>query len=770
MSAPCEAVAQGMMGAGGDALAARPSAPTPTRKAAGRQHAHADDARPGKAAAATASTAEMRAGAPSLVRCVLTRCGAARGQFSDGSALWLEPGGRAFTAVSQRGELRRQLSACATREHAARVGAVLRFRNMHCGACADAPPYAESGALARAAGYCTPFSAPRARPPAVAWPATARAGAAVGRVSASAETGAISVRSLCGSAHLLLSAHGAHFCVTYPLALPPALADDAGRAPNARDAQEQQSECVWQSQVFAATDGCYPERWRPAVRLALDARASGCAPTSAAACADAATLAAAGAGGSSTALPAVPRAGEGAVVPGWSDLGGSSWWRSASLETYSSDPAHAPLVEWTPACTLHWVATPHGRSGHARGGDGEVRGTLAADGSLLETAAGGLLVRHVTGARDEDSTTLAAANVPEHVYALRRGGTSARTSVAGAGLATSEYSSEIAHGKDEGEGEGRSPASSNLHDSVAVPLGAAARRAVALRAAAVAADAAERAQLEAATEAAAAAAPGAGLGSGATKAAVVSTTLVTRVEVPRQGAFSAYADGRVRVSFRDRTLLELDGERNTADVIFPDGTRTTVRVAAPIGAEGYVRDALEFADWAFKTPEERSQATRAQQHIDATLAANQRQRAVCSLALSGRYDAEALAPTPSPLASEEAPRAAPPTVTPVRRWDAHAESTRAAGSTGDQPHASVQAAREHAAPPMDVGRPAPALAEAQRGSPQLSMPSAQWDAALPGGASTAAGRQLLVEEMLKRNEQQMQLLAAALEPITPTRD
>lgn len=72
------------------------------------------------------------------------------------------------------------------------------------------------------------------------------------------------------------------------------------------------------------------------------------------------------------------------------------------------------------------------------------------------------------------------------------------------------------------------------------------------------------------------------------------------------GTFSYFTDGRVKVMFEDRTLLEMDARRDMCRLILPDGSRASVRVACPVGVEGYVRAALEFGVWAARSPAQRS--------------------------------------------------------------------------------------------------------------------------------------------------------------------
>jgi hypothetical protein len=60
-------------------------------------------------------------------------------------------------------------------------------------------------------------------------------------------------------------------------------------------------------------------------------------------------------------------------------------------------------------------------------------------------------------------------------------------------------------------------------------------------------------------------------------------------EVPGVGRFTAYADGRVRVLFADRTILRLDADRAQAKLILPDGSKQEVPVSRPLGVEEYVQ-------------------------------------------------------------------------------------------------------------------------------------------------------------------------------------
>lgn len=116
--------------------------------------------------------------------------------------------------------------------------------------------------------------------------------------------------------------------------------------------------------------------------------------------------------------------------------------------------------------------------------------------------------------------------------------------------------------------------------------------------------------------------------------AASSTAVLEDCSVAGQGRFTAYDDGRVRVCFGDRTILQLSADHAHAKAILPDGGAAVVSVSNPVGIEGYVRVALDFCAWAFKTPAERSDALRMQARVQVELAAAQRMAHVCEHGLT----------------------------------------------------------------------------------------------------------------------------------------
>ena len=74
------------------------------------------------------------------------------------------------------------------------------------------------------------------------------------------------------------------------------------------------------------------------------------------------------------------------------------------------------------------------------------------------------------------------------------------------------------------------------------------------------------------------------------------------------GRYTAYADGRVRIAFFDRTLLDLSRDGSMCRMLLPDATKVEVHVDEQGKHAEHVVAALEFADWAYRTPEEREAA------------------------------------------------------------------------------------------------------------------------------------------------------------------
>ena len=115
---------------------------------------------------------------------------------------------------------------------------------------------------------------------------------------------------------------------------------------------------------------------------------------------------------------------------------------------------------------------------------------------------------------------------------------------------------------------------------------------------------------------------------------MLSNEVVEQQDLPEQGCFTAYADGRVSVVFADRTLLRTDRQRLRCSVLLPDASRVEVSTGSPAGMEWHVRQALEFAGWAFSSPAERAAALRRQAQVQAQLTKCQVAAGMCHWAAS----------------------------------------------------------------------------------------------------------------------------------------
>jgi hypothetical protein len=100
----------------------------------------------------------------------------------------------------------------------------------------------------------------------------------------------------------------------------------------------------------------------------------------------------------------------------------------------------------------------------------------------------------------------------------------------------------------------------------------------------------------------------ASIAASASREVVFSSRLVERSMVRSMGEFSAFADGRIKVRFVDRTLLELNTSRTEANMLLPNGMALSVTIPSAEATkweQDYLQPALQFARWAFLTPEQR---------------------------------------------------------------------------------------------------------------------------------------------------------------------
>lgn len=122
---------------------------------------------------------------------------------------------------------------------------------------------------------------------------------------------------------------------------------------------------------------------------------------------------------------------------------------------------------------------------------------------------------------------------------------------------------------------------------------------------------------------------------------IVSNSVLEEHRADGLGTFTAYEDGRVRVCFDDRTLLNMDASRSNCSIILSTGKQISVRVDMPIGVEFYVESALDFSEWAYKTPAERGNTLQMRLEIQRTAERCARAAAICDWTLSKKLPVSA---------------------------------------------------------------------------------------------------------------------------------
>ena len=218
-----------------------------------------------------------------------------------------------------------------------------------------------------------------------------------------------------------------------------------------------------------------------------------------------------------------------------------SWWSSRGLNTYDAEAK--PWVEWTPCCTIWACACGDG------GGDGAV--------FALE----GVHARCVAVAQDER----AVACSDDFIVMVAPGVVSEGT--------TSQTSSRKIRLEDIAE------------DDEFVELLPVVERLRRFERACVA-------RQDAMTK---------GADGVADAFAAMSVDVIQREAIGVKGELVAYADGRVRGVFDDRTILLFDRTRTNAALILSDGSRVQVRIASPVTAKLHVGVAFAFANKVWPT-------------------------------------------------------------------------------------------------------------------------------------------------------------------------
>ena len=604
---------------------------------------------------------------PDVLRAVLLEDGCVKVNFRDNTVLRLDATGSAFTVTTPEGETLRQLSEFAVTRFVRKLRSALEFRNKHADVPFLPPAIARLGGGddddAASADIDPRFRA-SARARYASWSLDAEDAERSGFLTR-LEGGGAALESTDGIARVVLSAHGLVARVTYPLLFAVKDASDPESAPSdldaapsdpadAADAPPRRArrlahDYVWHTQTFCA-DAC-PARWRFPVALLTravygegasaekenaekeDGRNAETAPGTKTTVSE--TSSRCERAGSVTTLPvsatALPR-GVGLSHGLWVDEGDEHekpWWSSRprwwGTRTRAADPG-ARAAPREAAAGRRWSARPARR---ARGAFAEARSVTPIGTGERPT---GPWVE-VVSVLDADGDALVSADaakfvvhVPDEPKARRRRGCTPSTPCPrasrrrGARAPRSRRRARAASSRPARAGRGARKKAGVPTRTTASARARAARapRALAARVAALRAAAATPASDPEPPSSQTDAVSGVSLGRGATTDSdaaawaedpdpwsVLSADIVEESagDPGSFAAFTAYADGRVRVKFADRTLLELRRDRQAARLLLPDGERVEVRASAPMRWGAYVTAASEFGRWAFLTPE-----------------------------------------------------------------------------------------------------------------------------------------------------------------------
>ena len=531
-------------------------------------------------------TPDPKDGPPKLRRGIIFDDGAVKCVFSDRSSMVLDPTGECFTAHdSWSGETTRQLSEFAISRFAPRLRAALEFRNTHvdvpfCPPCVSKP--AASDVPPRSFRVGRKISLAR-------WSKSAEDAEAGGFLTRLEGGGAV-LESIDGIARVVLSAHGLMAHVTYPVMF-------ATREPEDGD---KKCDFLWQTQNFCARVA--PERWSYPIDL-LTAVVNAGTETEA-------TLNPNPKTGTVTVLPASSTAvtDDEPKRRVWVNEGDERWWAEADLAGFPGTIGRAPVVELSEGTVMWAVKAADTRGGGVPWRTGRRMEALAGleDGTALVTTDGGSFVFHVADERGGAATP--AMYKSDVVPATVAGAGGYRSKVFQASGLPVPEGMDVAEGKDE---FGRFLPLTVVGK---IPIGKVAPRLVAFRKAAE--------LLEREPEP---------IGD---VWGVQSVEVVAASTGDGTGRYTAYADGRVRIAFFDRTLLDLSRDGSMCRMLLPDATKVEVHVDDPGKHAEHVVAALEFADWAYRTPEEREAAAAHEQamvdSIQAEIDANRRMVSIIS--------------------------------------------------------------------------------------------------------------------------------------------
>ncbi|KAI8464254.1 MAG: hypothetical protein J3K34DRAFT_526346 [Monoraphidium minutum] len=641
---------------------------------------------------------------PELQFACIAADGRVKALARDNALLLLSSGGEAFSytpppppaadalragdapAPPRRRAAARQLSEFALSGAAPLLAEALRLRNLHADRPALAPPLLRASAAggdAFALGY---------RVSHVYWPPSAAA-ALEGGHAEFLDGGRVALRSRCGAARLVLDGGGGggggggRFAVCYPLLLPRPLPGAPGGGGGGGAHTH-----VWQTQVFSARH--FPPRWAPALAVAAAVAAAGVS---------AGGGGGEGGGGEGLLIAAAgaaagwrPRGGEAppAPLPAGGGLGDDeeneeeqeaerARWAAAAAAAEGDvhlPPAEA-LTQLPEAIWPDYSAAAGGGCGAAAGAGAAAAGRQAGGGGGAAAALAECYGSFPDGSWWHEAAPLLPGEppmevvwTPEATYVFLQAAGEVEAWLHEDDSVMSTQGADFVSHALPGEADARVYAAGALPESVTsmatgrrLAVGAVAARALKAAMAAAAQRARALTAAGGATAPSAAPAPAwrrrpgvaaapSDLPDLGPEAPPISNEILEDQRVEGVGSFRAYADGRVRVLFEDRTILNLGPDHAQIRLVLPDGSAAAVSAANPVGAEGYARTAAEFAAWAFRTPAERGAALRAQALVQAELRTTARMAAICEYGSGARLPAAAAS---AAAAAADAPRHLP---------------------------------------------------------------------------------------------------------------
>lgn len=75
------------------------------------------------------------------------------------------------------------------------------------------------------------------------------------------------------------------------------------------------------------------------------------------------------------------------------------------------------------------------------------------------------------------------------------------------------------------------------------------------------------------------------------------SAIIKSITVPELGIFQSFSDGRIKVAFEDRTILEIDANSSIAKVFDSGGDVTLVRLDRVVAYKWYISCAMSFKKW-----------------------------------------------------------------------------------------------------------------------------------------------------------------------------